>query len=82
MGKHRTTLQEEIIAEVTNRLNQLDVIPEVLMVRLPQPAFRRGGHAVAATKIKDIAGARRTILEGGGTPQFIEHGRKYTLIPR
>ncbi len=43
MGKHRTTLQEEIIAEVTNRLNQLDVIPEVLMVRLPQPAFRRGG---------------------------------------
>ena len=49
---------------------------------LPQPAFRRGVHAVAATKITDLAGARRTILEGGGTPQFIKFGRKYTLIPR
>lgn len=48
---------------------------------LPQPAFRRGVHAVAATKITDLAGARRTILEGGGTPQFIEYGQKYTLIP-
>lgn len=48
---------------------------------LPQPAFRRGVHAVAATKIMDLAGARRTILEGGGTPQFIEYGQKYTLIP-
>jgi len=49
---------------------------------LPQPAFRRGVHAVAATRITDLAGARRTILEGGGTPQFINYGRKYTLIPR
>jgi uncharacterized protein len=49
---------------------------------LPQPAFRRGVHAVAATRITDLAGARRTILEGGGTPQFIEFGQKYTLIPR
>ncbi|EMS78206.1 Rossmann-like domain-containing protein [Desulfotignum phosphitoxidans] len=48
---------------------------------LPQPAFRRGVHAVAATKITDLVGARRTILEGGGTPQFIEYGQKYTLIP-
>lgn len=48
---------------------------------LPQPVFKRGVHAVAATKITDIAGARRTILEGGGTPQFIDYGRKYTLIP-
>jgi len=48
---------------------------------LPQPAFRRGVHAVAATKITDLAGARRTILEGGGTPQFIQYGQKYTLIP-
>jgi hypothetical protein len=48
---------------------------------LPQPAFRRGVHAVAATKITDLSGARRTILEGGGTPQFIEYGQKYTLIP-
>jgi hypothetical protein len=47
---------------------------------LPQPAFRRGVHAVAATKITDLSGARRTILEGGGTPQFIEYGRKYTLV--
>jgi hypothetical protein len=35
---------------------------------------------VAATKITDLSGARRTILEGGGTPQFIEYGRKYTLV--
>jgi uncharacterized protein len=49
---------------------------------LPQPAFRRGVHAVAATRVTDLAGARRTILEGGGTPQFIDYGRKYTLIPR
>jgi len=48
---------------------------------LPQPAFRRGVHAVAATKITDLPGARRTILEGGGTPQFIQYGQKYTLIP-
>ncbi|MFH0998084.1 MAG: DUF364 domain-containing protein [Pseudomonadota bacterium] len=46
---------------------------------LPDPAFRRGVHAVAATKIIDISGARRAILEGGGTPQFIRCGRKYTL---
>ncbi|MCA1785595.1 MAG: hypothetical protein LC657_06410, partial [Desulfobacteraceae bacterium] len=48
---------------------------------LPQPAFRRGVHAVAATKITDLSGARRTILEGGGTPQFIKYGQKYTLVP-
>lgn len=46
---------------------------------LPDPAFRRGVHAVAATKIIDISGARRAILEGGGTPHFISCGRKYTL---
>jgi uncharacterized protein len=50
-------------------------------IYLPQPAFRRGVHAVAATKITDLAGARTTILEGGGTPQFIQYGQKYTLIP-
>lgn len=47
---------------------------------LPQPAFSRGVHAVAATTITDLTGARRTILEGGGTPQFIKYGRKYTLL--
>jgi uncharacterized protein len=47
---------------------------------LPDPAFRRGVHAVAATRIIDISGARRAILEGGGTPHFIACGRKYTLI--
>ncbi len=47
---------------------------------LPQPAFRRGVHAVAATKITDLSKARHTILEGGGTPQFIDYGRKYTLV--
>ncbi|MFZ2631486.1 MAG: DUF364 domain-containing protein [Desulfosalsimonadaceae bacterium] len=46
---------------------------------LPDPAFRRGVHAVAATKIIDVPGARRAILEGGGTPHFIGCGRKYTL---
>jgi uncharacterized protein len=46
---------------------------------LPDPAFRRGVHAVAATKIIDISGARRAILEGGGTPHFIHCGSKYTL---
>lgn len=46
---------------------------------LPDPAFRRGVHAVAATRIIDISGARRAILEGGGTPHFIRCGRKYTL---
>ena len=46
---------------------------------LPDPAFRRGVHVVAATKIIDISGARRAILEGGGTPHFISCGRKYTL---
>jgi uncharacterized protein len=46
---------------------------------LPDPAFRRGVHAVAATRIIDISGARRAILEGGGTPHFIGCGRKYTL---
>lgn len=46
---------------------------------LPDPAFRRGVHAVGATKIIDISGARRAILEGGGTPNFIACGRKYTL---
>jgi hypothetical protein len=29
----------------------------------------------------DIPGARSAILEGGGTPHFIQFGRKYTLIP-
>ncbi len=47
---------------------------------LPDPAFRRGVHAVAATRIMDVAGARRTILEGGGTPHFMSYGRKYTLL--
>jgi uncharacterized protein len=47
---------------------------------LPDPAFRRGVHAVAATKIINTSGARRAILEGGGTPHFIECGHKYTLI--
>ena len=46
---------------------------------LPDPAFRRGVHAVAATKIIDISGARRAILEGGGTPHFISCGCKYIL---
>lgn len=46
---------------------------------LPDPAFRRGVHAVAATRIIDISSARRAILEGGGTPNFISCGRKYTL---
>jgi uncharacterized protein len=46
---------------------------------LPDPAFRRGVHAVAATKIIDISGARRAILEGGGTPHFKSCGHKYTL---
>ena len=48
---------------------------------LPDPAFRRGGHAVAGTRITDIPGARRAILEGGGTPHFIKFGQKYTLVP-
>ena len=47
---------------------------------LPDPAFRRGVHAVAATRIMDVAGARRAILEGGGTPHFMSYGRKYTLL--
>lgn len=47
---------------------------------LPDPAFRRGVHAVAATRITDAAGARRAILEGGGTPHFMPYGRKYTLL--
>jgi uncharacterized protein len=41
---------------------------------LPDPAFRRGVHAVAATNIIDISGARRAILEGGGTPHFSSCG--------
>ena len=49
---------------------------------LPDPAFRRGVHAVASTKIIDISGARRAILEGGGTPHFMACGRKYTLTSR
>jgi len=49
---------------------------------LPEPAFRRGVHAVAATRIIDVSGARRAILEGGGTPHFIRCGRKYTLTNR
>ncbi len=48
---------------------------------LPDPAFRRGVHAVAATRITDIRGARQAILEGGGTPYFIKFGQKYTLVP-
>jgi len=48
---------------------------------LPDPAFRRGIHAVAGTRVMDIPGARSAILEGGGTPHFIQFGRKYTLIP-
>ena len=47
---------------------------------LPEPAFKRGVNAVAATKITDIVGARHVILEGGGAPDFMKYGRKYTLI--
>ena len=47
---------------------------------LPDPAFRRGVHAVAAMKIIDVSGARHAILEGGGTPHLIACERKYTLI--
>jgi uncharacterized protein len=46
---------------------------------LPDSAFRRGVHAVAATRIVDLAGARRVILEGGGTQHFMKYGLKYTL---
>jgi hypothetical protein len=53
---------------------------DALVVVDDNPALETG--VVAATKITDLAGARRTILEGGGTPQFIDYGRKYTLIPR
>jgi len=48
---------------------------------LPDPAFRRGVHAMAGTRVTDIPGARQAILEGGGTPHFIKFGKKYTLIP-
>jgi hypothetical protein len=48
---------------------------------LPDPAFRRGVHAVAGTRVTDIPGARQAILEGGGTPHFIRYGQKYTLVP-
>ena len=48
---------------------------------LPDPAFRQGVHAVAGTRITNLPGARRAILEGGGTPHFIRYGQKYTLIP-
>lgn len=47
---------------------------------LPDPAFRRGVNAVAATRITDIPGARSAILEGGGTPHFINYGQKYTVM--
>lgn len=47
---------------------------------LPDPAFRRGVHAVGATEIVDIPKARRAILEGGGTPHFMDYGRKYTVL--
>lgn len=47
---------------------------------LPDPAFRRGVDAVAATRIIDTSGARHAILEGGGTPHFIGYGKKYTVI--
>jgi uncharacterized protein (DUF4213/DUF364 family) len=46
---------------------------------LPDPAFRRGVCAVAATRIIDLAGARQVILEGGGTQHFTKYGQKYTL---
>lgn len=46
---------------------------------LPDPAFKRGVHAVAATRIIDITGARQVILEGGGTQHFTKYGLKYTL---
>jgi uncharacterized protein (DUF4213/DUF364 family) len=48
---------------------------------LPDPAFRRGVHAVAGTRITNLPRARQAILEGGGTPHFIKFGQKYTLIP-
>jgi uncharacterized protein (DUF4213/DUF364 family) len=47
---------------------------------LPDPAFQRGVHAVAATRITIVSAARRAILEGGGTPHFINYGSKYTVI--
>ena len=47
---------------------------------LPDPAFKKGVHAVAGTKITDIVGARHAILEGGGTPHFKKFGKKYTLV--
>ena len=47
---------------------------------LPDPAFEKGVHAVAGTRITDIAGARHAILEGGGTPHFMKFGEKYTLL--
>jgi len=34
---------------------------------------------ISGTGIIDMSGARRTILEDGGTPHFIACGRKYTL---
>lgn len=47
---------------------------------LPDPAFRRGIHAVAATKIVDVPKAKQVILEGGGTRSFSRYGRKYTVL--
>jgi hypothetical protein len=41
----------------------------------------RIGQPVGASFI-DISGARRAILEGGGTPNFIACGRKYILTRR
>ncbi len=46
---------------------------------LPDPVFRRGVHAVGATKITDVPGARRAILEGGGASHIMACGRKYTV---
>jgi uncharacterized protein (DUF4213/DUF364 family) len=47
---------------------------------LPDAAFRRGVHAVAGMKIVDTEKARRAILEGGGTPHFAVHAKKYTVL--
>lgn len=47
---------------------------------LPDPAFARGVNAVAATRIVDVVGAGHVILEGGGAPDFMKYGHKYTIV--
>ena len=48
----------------------------------PRPGSNFCAHYLSAgTRVMDIPGARSAILEGGGTPQFIQFGHKYTLIP-